>query len=60
MKALQFDLWVASHASQFDLQKKHPQGSAYNPMAFNDRTGYDKVLGELESKYLRKLKSDKK
>ncbi|MBN9296335.1 MAG: subclass B3 metallo-beta-lactamase [Filimonas sp.] len=56
MRALQFDLWVASHASQFDLQKKHPAGSAYNPEAFNDRAGYDKLLGELEKKYLRKLK----
>jgi len=56
MKALKFDYWVASHASQFDLDKKHPSGSPYNPAAFKDRAGYDKALKELYAKFLKKMK----
>ncbi|WP_028786659.1 subclass B3 metallo-beta-lactamase [Terrimonas ferruginea] len=44
MKALRFDIWVASHAGQFDLHKKHKPGARYNPAAFSDRAGYDEAL----------------
>lgn len=54
MKGLKFDIWVASHASQFDLEKKHTAGSRYNPVAFMDRKGYDDVLKECEEEYLNK------
>lgn len=56
MKGLQFDLWVASHASQFDLQKKHPEGSGYHPEAFMDRKGYEEDLKEVEEVYQEKIK----
>ncbi|SFW81722.1 subclass B3 metallo-beta-lactamase [Chitinophaga sancti] len=56
MKGLQFDLWVASHASQFDLQQKHPEGSGYNPEAFMDRKGYEEDLKEVEKEYEEKVK----
>jgi len=46
MPKLKFDLWLASHASQFDLQKKHHPGDPYNPMAFGDRAGYDAAISE--------------
>ncbi|THU39294.1 subclass B3 metallo-beta-lactamase [Niastella caeni] len=59
MKKVQFDLWVASHASQFGLHKKRKQGDAYNPDAFADRAGYDKILAEIEAQYL-KLKHQQK
>lgn len=55
MKGLQFDLWFASHASQFELHKKHKPGDAYNPAAFNDRAGYDAALDELGKAYQKKL-----
>src|ERR1044072_166276 len=51
MKGLQFDLWLAAHAGQFDLHKKHQPGDAYNPEAFNDCAGYDSALGELMKSY---------
>ena len=51
MKALQFDLWLSSHASQFELHKKHKPGSAYRPEIFSDRTGYDKSLEEWDKVY---------
>jgi len=55
MKKVQFDLFLASHASQFDLQKKHQPGDVYHPEAFIDRKGYDAMLNDLHTKYLKKL-----
>jgi metallo-beta-lactamase class B len=59
MKGLQFDLWLSSHASQFDLHKKHHPGDAYNPDAFKDRAGYDAALEKLTKAYEKKLNSSK-
>ena len=36
MKGLPFDIWVAAHASQFDLHKKHAPEDGYRPDAFFD------------------------
>jgi len=58
MKKLQFDLWFAAHAGQFDLDKKHKQGDGYQPEAFSDRAGYDKAIGDCYQDYLKRL--DKK
>ncbi|MBO9635591.1 MAG: subclass B3 metallo-beta-lactamase [Chitinophagaceae bacterium] len=55
MKGLQFDLWVASHASQFGLHSKHKPGDAYDPQAFADRQGYDDELRELQESYDKKM-----
>ncbi|NQX53105.1 subclass B3 metallo-beta-lactamase [Pedobacter panaciterrae] len=54
MKKLTFDIWLSSHASQFGLHKKHKAGGAYNPNAFIDRKGYDKVLRDLEIQFSKK------
>jgi metallo-beta-lactamase class B len=56
MKKLSFDIWLASHASQFDLQGKHKPGSGYNPDAFLDRKGYDAAISDLRSRFLKKVK----
>lgn len=55
MKKLQFDIFLASHASQFGLQQKHKPGDKYNPDVFMDRRGYDKMLNDLYKAYLQKL-----
>ncbi len=55
MKLLQFDIFLASHASQFDLQKKHKPGDAYNPDAFIDRAGYDEAIDALQKNYEKRL-----
>lgn len=55
LKGLQFDLWVASHASQFDLHKKHKPGDTYNPTAFMDRKGYDEQLDDLQKQFDKKM-----
>ena len=56
MKKLSFDLWLSSHASQFDLHKKHKPGDKYNPAAFIDKTGYDAELKDLQLEFSKKLK----
>lgn len=53
MKKLVFDLWVASHASQFGLHVKRKPGDGYRPGIFADRSGYDKQLSSLEQAYQR-------
>jgi metallo-beta-lactamase class B len=54
MKTLTFDIWVASHASQFNLHDKHKPGDAYNPAAFIDQAGYDAALSDLLMQYDKK------
>ena len=55
MKNISFDLWLASHASQFEMHTKHKPGDAYNPAAFIDRAGYDAALSALQKQYDKKL-----
>jgi metallo-beta-lactamase class B len=56
MKKLSFDIWLASHASQFKLQSKHKPGDGYNPAAFIDRKGYDTEINDLQDQFLKKVK----
>ena len=58
MKNLQFDLWFAAHAGQFDLHKKHNPDDGYHPEAFSDRAGYDAAIGDCYRDYLKRV--DKK
>ena len=51
MKKLSFDLWFSSHASQFDLHRKHKSGDHYNPLVFSDRKGYDAAIKDLEQQF---------
>lgn len=51
MPALSFDIWVASHASQFDLQQKRRKAGGYAPLSFADRAGYDRQLAELRKDF---------
>jgi metallo-beta-lactamase class B len=55
MKKLSFDIWLSSHASQFDLHRKHKPGSGYNPEAFRGRKDYDESLANLEVQFKKKL-----
>lgn len=54
LRQQQFDLWFASHASQFDLHRKHHEGDAYDPQLFADRKGYDTKLAALYEAYVKK------
>ncbi|MGZ8551182.1 MAG: subclass B3 metallo-beta-lactamase [Chitinophagaceae bacterium] len=59
MKNISFDIWLASHAGQFNLHDKHKPGDAYNPTAFKDQAGYDSALSDLQKQYEKKLLSDR-
>ena len=59
MKDLKFDLWLASHASQFNLHEKHKPGDSYNPSVFEDQKGYDEALADLKQSFDDKVKADK-
>lgn len=55
MKKLDFDVWVTSHASQFNLHEKRKIGDSYNPKLFMDKELFFKNLKDLEEDYLKKL-----
>jgi metallo-beta-lactamase class B len=55
MKNISFDIWLASHASQFKLHTKHKPGDAYNPAAFIDQAGYDASINDLQKDYDEKM-----
>jgi metallo-beta-lactamase class B len=58
MKNISFDLWLSSHASQFDLHQKHKPGDTYNPEAFRDQAGYNAALEDLQKDYNEKMKQE--
>lgn len=60
MKNIRFDIWLASHASQFRLHEKHKPNDAYNPAAFMDQQGYDTALNNLQKQYDDKIKKETK
>ncbi|SEI38435.1 metallo-beta-lactamase class B [Dyadobacter koreensis] len=59
MRHLRFDIWLASHASQFGLSDKHKPGNAYNPEAFFDKNGYNQQISDLQKDFDEKMKGDK-
>ena len=56
MKNISFDIWLASHASQFKMHTKHQPGDAYNPAAFKDQAGYDAAIKGLQKKFDEQIK----
>jgi metallo-beta-lactamase class B len=54
MRNISFDIWLASHASQFALHDKHKPGDNYNPDAFIDKQDYDAALNDLQKQYDKK------
>jgi metallo-beta-lactamase class B len=60
LKKLQFDLWVASHASQFRLHEKRKTGDAYQPEIFSDRPGYEASINTIKREYEKRLKGERK
>ncbi len=55
MPKLKFDLWFASHASQFNLHKKHQPGDPYNPLAFSDRAGFDAAISDQQKVFSKRV-----
>ncbi len=56
MKNISFHIWLAAHASQFNLHEKHKPGDGYNPASFIDQPDYDAALNDLQKQYDEKMK----
>lgn len=56
MPQIQFDIWVAAHASQFDLHELRKENTPYNPGAFANREAYNRILQELKREYEERIK----
>ena len=51
-KAMQVDVWVAAHGSQYGLADKHTPGQAYSADTFFDPDGFKAEVNRLEKLYL--------
>lgn len=58
-KLLKPDVWVASHAPQFDMHKKYKTGDPYDPGRFVDPAGYVAKIAFYEKLYLDQLQKDR-
>lgn len=56
MPKIKFDLWVASHASQFGLSKKYIKAKGYQPASFADAKGYLEALRQLQEDFDKHMK----
>ena len=56
MQKINFDIWVASHANQFNLHQKRKPGAAYNPKVFMDKQEYVNNITALKNTFLEKVK----
>ena len=50
-KEMKIDVFLASHAVQFDMHKKYQLGDAYNPDRFVDPEGFQAAVARLEKLY---------
>jgi len=57
-KAMNPDIWVASHAGHFGLHEKHQPGDAYDPRRFYDPEGWHETVNRYEGLYLERLSAD--
>ena len=55
-KALDVDIWVAAHASQYNLHDKFKPGDGYDPERFVDPDGFLKKVASYEEAYKKQVK----
>jgi metallo-beta-lactamase class B len=58
-KKLEPQVWVSSHAPQFDMHKKYTPGDAYDPNRFVDPGGYQLKIAFYEKLFTAALERDK-
>ena len=51
-KQMDVDVWVAAHASQYNMHEKYTPGQPYSPDTFVDPMGFIKAIERLETAYL--------
>jgi len=54
-KEMKIDVWLASHAAQFEMHRKYQPGDAYNPDRFVDPEGFQAAVARLEKLYREQL-----
>lgn len=58
-KAMDVDVWVAAHGSQYGLHDKYHPGQAYSPDTFVDPDGFYAEVERLENIYLDQLAEER-
>ncbi len=58
-KDMKIDIWLASHASQFNMHDKYKPGDAYNPERFVDPQGFLAAVQRLERAYIEQLAKER-
>ena len=59
-KALEIDVWVAAHGSQYGLQRKYEEGQDYRPENFVDPEGFLAAVERLEKLYLEQIAAERR
>jgi metallo-beta-lactamase class B len=59
MKDLNIDVWLASHAGQFNMHEKYKPGDPYDPDRFVDPDGFLKAVQGLESRFAEQLAKER-
>ncbi len=59
-KALDIDIWVAAHGSQYGLHRKYTAGQPYDPATFVDPDGFRAAVERLEGLYLQQLEEERR
>ena len=57
-KAMDIDVWVAAHGSQYGLHAKYKPGQPYSPETFVDPGGFLAAVERLEGLYLRQIENE--
>ena len=57
--ALDIDVWVAAHGSQYGLHDKYEAGQAYDPLTFVDPEGFRAAVERLENVYTEQLAAER-
>ena len=59
-KALEVDVWVAAHGSQYGLHAKYEAGQDYRPETFVDPDGFLAAVERLEKLYLEQVAEERR
>ena len=59
-KALDVDVWVAAHGSQYGLHDKYEAGQPYSPDTFVDPEGFLAAVERLETLYMEQMASERR
>ena len=58
-RAMDVDVWVAAHGSQYGLHRKYRPGDPYSPDTFVDPDGFQAAVKRLEGLYLKQLAAER-